>query len=289
MELSPNLLRNSLIRTLRRFKGRRGIPALVVSDNGQTFKDSKVKAFLLQERITWNFNVPRGSWWGGFFEIIVKLVKRCLRKILRNARLTFEELETILAEIEAVLNSRPLIYSHDELSEPLTPLMLVTGKRLLNKDNDVLYDVTMANEDTNTLNRRARYLCKLLSYFRGRWRREYLTSLREHHNCLLTKKLVRPVQCGDIVNVYDEKIKRQLWNIGRIKELLPGRDGQVRSAIVRTMDKSKKPVNLIRPVQKFIPLEVAVAESVKKEETVEEPQIRTVLDEEVHEMIKVNK
>ena len=110
---------------------------MVVSDNGQTFKDSKVKALLLQERITWNFNVPRGSWWGGFFEIIVKLVKRCLRKILRNARLTFEELETILVEIEAVLNSRPLTYSHDELSEPLTPSMLVKGKQLLNKSSDV--------------------------------------------------------------------------------------------------------------------------------------------------------
>ena len=100
---------------------------------------------------------------------------------------------------------------------------------------------------------------------------------------------MRPVQCGDIVNVYDEKIKCQLWNIGRIIELLPGRDGQVRSAIVRTIDKSKKPVKLIRPVQKLIPLEVAATESVKKEETVEEPQIRIVLDEKVHEMIKVNK
>ena len=92
---------------------------------------------------------------------------------------------------------------------------------------------------------------------------------------------MRPVQCRDIVYVYDEKIKRLLWNIGRIKELLHGRDGQVRSAIVHTMDKSKKPVNLIRPVQKLIPLEVAVTESAMKEETVEEPQIKTVLDEEV--------
>ena len=128
LELSPNLLGNLLIRTLRRFKGRRGILALVVSGNGQTFKDSKVKAFLPQERITWNFIVPRVSWWEGFFEIIVTLVKHCLRKILRSARLTFEELETVLTEIEAVLNSRPFTYSYDELSEPLTPSMLVTGK-----------------------------------------------------------------------------------------------------------------------------------------------------------------
>ena len=167
--------------------------------------------------------------------------------------------------------------------------MLVTGKQLLNTNNDVLYDVTIVYENADTLNRRARYLYKLLSYFRGCWRPEYLTSLREHHNCLLTKKLVRPVQGGDIVYVYDEKFKRQLWNIGRIIELLPDRDGQVRSAIIRTMDKSKKPVKLIRPVQKLIPLEVAATESVKKEETVEEPQIETVLDENVHEMIKVNK
>ena len=149
--------------------------------------------------------------------------------------------------------------------------------------------MAIADEDTSTLNRRARYLCKLLSYFRGRWRQEYLTSLREHHNCLLTKKLVGPIQCGDIVYVYDEKIKCQLWNIGKTEELLPGRDGQVRSAVVCTMDKSKKPVNLIRPEQKLIPLEVTVTESAMKEETVEEPQIKTVLDEEVHEMIKVNK
>ena len=52
-------------------------------------------------------------------EIIVKLVKRCLKKILGNARLTFKEFETILIEIEAVLNFRPLTCSHDELSEPL--------------------------------------------------------------------------------------------------------------------------------------------------------------------------
>ena len=75
---------------------------------------------------------------------------------------------------------------------------------------------------------------------------------------------MRPVQCGDIVCVYDEKIMSQLWNIGKIIELLPGRYCQVRSAIVRTMDESKKPVKLIRPVQKLISLEVAT-ESVKKE------------------------
>ena len=63
----------------------------------------------------------------------MKLVKRCLREILRN-------------------DSRPLTYSYDELSEPLTPLMLVTDKWLLNKNSGVLYDVTIADENTDTVN-----------------------------------------------------------------------------------------------------------------------------------------
>ena len=100
---------------------------------------------------------------------------------------------------------------------------------------------------------------------------------------------MRPVQCGDIVRIYDEKIKCQLWNIGTIIELLPGRDGQVRSAMVRTMDKSKKPVKLVCPVQKLIPLEVVATESVTKKEDVEGSQIRTVVDEDVSGTIKVTK
>ena len=44
LELVPNLSAESFIRALARFKGRRGIPVLVVSDNGKTFKDSRVQA-----------------------------------------------------------------------------------------------------------------------------------------------------------------------------------------------------------------------------------------------------
>ena len=61
LELSPDLNADSLIRALKRFKSRRGLPALVVSDNGRTFKDRKVKAFLSLDRIRWRFNVPGAS------------------------------------------------------------------------------------------------------------------------------------------------------------------------------------------------------------------------------------
>ena len=117
LELSPDLSANSFIRVLKRFIGRRGFPGLIISDNGTTFKDAKVKKFTLERNIEWKFNVPTASWWGGCFEICVKLVKRCLKKVLGNAKLSYEELESVLIETEGVLNSRPLTYVYKELSE----------------------------------------------------------------------------------------------------------------------------------------------------------------------------
>ena len=121
LELTPNLTASSfiMIRALKRFKGRCGNPVLIISDNGKTIKDSKVREYCHRENIAWKFNVEAAPWWGGFFERLVRSVKLCLKKSLRNAKLTFEELSTVLVEIEGVLNSRPLTYVYDEMDEPL--------------------------------------------------------------------------------------------------------------------------------------------------------------------------
>ena len=64
---------------------------------------------------------------------MVKSTKRCLRKMIGRAHLSVDELQTALAEIEAVINSRPLSYlSFDDVEEPLTPSHLLVGRRLLN-------------------------------------------------------------------------------------------------------------------------------------------------------------
>ena len=132
LDLTPDLTGDGFIRLMKRFMGRRGIPAFILSDNGKTFRDRKVKRYVITRNIVWRYNVPYSSWWGGFFAICVKFTKRCLRKLLRNAQLTYEELETVLIEIESVLNSRPLTYVYEDLNEPpLTHSTLVTGRRLL--------------------------------------------------------------------------------------------------------------------------------------------------------------
>ena len=142
LELTMDLSVETFIRCLRRFTLRRGVPELIISDNAKTFKAAKkllnqvfnhpsVRRFCTNKRISWKFNVDRAPWWGGFFERMVQEVKRCLRKTLRNAKLDYDELHTVLVEIESTLSSRPLTYvSSDELDEPITPSHLVVGRRV---------------------------------------------------------------------------------------------------------------------------------------------------------------
>ena len=126
----------------RRFVGRRGLPKQMISDNGKTFKAA---ANTISD-IKWTFNVPKAPWWGGVFERLVRSVKRCLKKMLGLARLTYDELLTALVEVELVLNSRPLtVVSTEDLEEPLTPSHLIVGHRLRDapdlqfSDNKLLY------------------------------------------------------------------------------------------------------------------------------------------------------
>ena len=79
----------------------------------------------------WKFNIAEAPWYGGFFERLVQSVKRCLRKILGNARIDYDEMVTVLKQIENVINNRPLTYDYtDDMVEPITPNKLLYGRNL---------------------------------------------------------------------------------------------------------------------------------------------------------------
>ncbi|XP_068724219.1 uncharacterized protein [Montipora capricornis] len=154
-ELATDLSADVFIRCLRRFTARRGLPEIIVSDNAKTFKSAakalqkvfsypSVKRFLANRRISWKFNMDRAPRWGGFLERMIQNVKQSLRKTQRNAKLDYDELHTILVEVEGTLNSRPLTFvSSDDDEEPLTPFHLIYGRGILS-----LPDVTRNREDS---------------------------------------------------------------------------------------------------------------------------------------------
>ena len=80
----------------------------------------------------WTFNLEKAPWWGGVFERLVKSVKRCLKKTISGARLTYEELLTVIIKVEMILNCRPLSYvSSEDSDEPLMPSHLLCGDQIM--------------------------------------------------------------------------------------------------------------------------------------------------------------
>ena len=96
---------------------------------------------------------------------MVKSRKRCLKKSLRTARLTYEELLTLLIKVEGVLNSRPLTYLCEDEGEPLTPSQLVIGRRLMSNPREALNPDSTNSNDVQDISRRQKYLKTLLQQF----------------------------------------------------------------------------------------------------------------------------
>lgn len=267
LELLPDFSSEAFIRRLQRFAERRETPASITSDNAKTFKRAnkdlaqlfkarKPQDFAANRGITWNFILEKATWWGGYYERMIQLVKRRLRKILGKAQLTYEELLTVLIEVEGVVNSRPPTYVYPEVTEkPLTPSHLVIGRRL-----NTLPDRTELSDDedcASKLQRKARHLSKLIEHFQKRWTKEYLIGLREFHHCVTQGDHDRKIKIGDVVLIHDENLSRRNWRLGEVTELIESKDGCERGAVLRVASKKGKHLKLRRPIQKLVPLEVS--------------------------------
>ena len=137
LESCPSLTTDRFINTFRRFLARRGQPSLLRSDNGSNFVGARrelqeqlhrgiraVKVQLPQAvGMFWDLNPPLGPHFGGAWERMIQTAKRTLLIILGSKKLTLEFFNTILAETELMLNSRPLTHVADQPDneEPLTP------------------------------------------------------------------------------------------------------------------------------------------------------------------------
>ena len=205
----------------------------------------------------------------------MRVTKRCLKKAIGQQRLTYEELLTILTEVEAVINNRPLTYNDEEdMDSLLTPSHLFCGRRTLDVPRE-REPANPCNLDAEDVVRRTRLVNTVIEHFWKRWEREYLLELRENHK-ILTKKGKADIQIGDVVLIHEDGIKRNKWTLGRIEAIIPGNDGVIRGAKIRTAQG-----HVQRPLQKLFPLEVtrsfcdkkipdAITKGVKKPVTLED-------------------
>ena len=198
------------------------------------------------------------------------LTKNALKMTLGRAYVTLTSLQTVIVEIEAHLNNRPLTYVNTELNEPepLTPSHLLYGRVI----NTVPHTLTTQDELTDedfreagsrlhhTLSKKAKVQALLIQHFWGRWRKEYLTFLRETHTTSGGSSK-ETIKVGDIVIIHDD-CPRLKWRLAVVQELQQRRDDLVRSAVIRT---DKGITN--RLISKLYPLEVNAGMEVSDSES----------------------
>ena len=278
LEIVKDLTAESFLLAFRKFAGRRSLPRIMISDNGSTYLSAaedlrslmelpEVKEELGRRGVTWRFIPKRAPWYGGFWERLVGLTKSAIKKVLGRRHISLTVLETIIVEIEAVINDHPLTFVSSELGdvEPLTPAHLLHGRRITYLphkmvDTDEIIDPSCG--DTASIRRRVKILALILQDIRKRWRHDYLTSLREFHRTSGTTNQV--IQKGDVVINHDDT-PRTMWKIAVVKDLVTGGDGLVRAATLRTANGTTN-----RPITKLYPLELNETESLTDIETKEE-------------------
>ncbi|XP_065372316.1 uncharacterized protein LOC135964147 [Calliphora vicina] len=194
VELVSDLSTNTFLLCLKRFIGRRGIPQRLYCDNATNFvgassklqdlkqrffDDSNIKELMHYSTITgfkFSFIPPRSPHFGGLWESAVKSTKTILVKNMSQANLTYEEFQTILVEVEAILNSRPLVPRSDDPNdgEALTPAHMLIGSSLM-----ALPDENLDGYKNINYLKRWQLVTYLKQQFWILWVRDYVLNLQQ--------------------------------------------------------------------------------------------------------------
>ena len=260
LELVSDLSVESFLASLRRFISRRGRPADIYSDNGTNFVGAKnvleslrkyvqtneykqkIGNWMSSEFINWH-NIPAyAPHMGGLWEAGIKSVKTHLKTLTVNIKYTFEELYTLLTEIEACLNSRPL----SELSSDPNDLECLTpGHFLIGAPLSALPERNILDEKLN-FNKRWDLIKRVNQHFWKRWSLEYVSRLQTRFKW---KKVSENLKIGDMVIIKNEFSSPLKWPLGRVITLHTGKDNCVRVVTVKT-----KTGVLTRSINLLVPL-----------------------------------
>lgn len=261
LELVSELSTTAFMATLRRFIARRGKPATIFSDNATNFVGARnelnnlgqfltannqtIANSITNENITWKFIPPRSPNFGGLWEAGIKSTKHHLKRVLTQTPLTFEEFSTLLTQIEAILNSRPLTPLTDDPNDydVLTPAHFLIG-RSFSFVPDPDYSVTPISK----LNR-FQHLQLIARHFWDKWYKEYVSELNVKSKWRQNDSIPK---LGQMVLIKDDNSPPANWKLGRITKTHPGDDGIVRVVTIRCMNGEIK-----RPVRKLglLPIE----------------------------------
>ena len=243
METVTTLTKEDCLHAIKRFTARRGLPENIYSDNSRTFIGTRgeiefrkllmdrefkelVDAFTTGHQINWLTIPPRTPHFGGLWESAIKSMKRHFYRTVGTTKMSFENFTTLITQIEAILNSRPLTAPSSDANDPsaLTPAHFLIGRPLTALPEP-------SQEDNRTLNRRFKSINNIVRQFWKKWSVDYLTTL-QHRPKWQDNKQQHAV--NDIVIIKEDNTPPMLWPLARITKIFDGNDKIVRVVQVRT-------------------------------------------------------
>lgn len=251
LEVVTDLSTDAFLASLTRFISRRGLVSNLHSDCGTNFigtcsslrktfedlmKKPETQRFAQDNSIRFHFNPPRAPHQGGLWERAIKSAKHHLTRVIGNQILTYEEFFTLTTRVEAMLNSRPITPLSSDPNDlaPLTPGHFLTGGPLISLIEPYPMDSTPVQ--------RWRLVQAFAQHIWQRWNKEYLQTLQER------SKWTKPqenLKIGDLVILHEDNTPPLTWKMGRITEVFPGSDENVRVVKIKTSGRS-----LTRPAVK---------------------------------------
>lgn len=262
IEVVSDLTTDAFIAALKRFMSRRGNCRKLYCDNATNFVGARNKIKEMQDMIhteeaarkingmctargtEFHFIPPRAPHFGGLWEAAVKSAKHLMQRSLANAPVTYEELETVMVEIEGILNSRPLTPMS---SDPNDLSVLTPGHFLIGEPLTAMVDPHSEPRQGNAA-QRWKMISVLKDGFWKRWTWEYLSELQ--NRCKWIKKCDN-IEPGTMVLVKGENTPALKWQLGRIVNCTKGMDGLVRVVDVRTQTGV-----ISRPIEKIAVLPI---------------------------------
>ena len=163
--------------------------------------------------IEWFFNPPASSHMGGVWERQIRSVRKILAGILHEngEQLDDESFRTVLCEVEAIVNSRPLTFPSSDPND----LNSISPSNILTMKTQVILPTPGAFERADLyLRRRWRRVQYLANLFWSRWKKKYLVSLQMRQKWTKSK---RNITVGDIVLIKDDSLPRNEWLMGRVR------------------------------------------------------------------------
>ena len=259
IEVVSDQTTDAFLACLQRFVSRRNCPQHIYSDNGPNFTgaknllkglytwlnkestDNDIRHYLLSHHnITWHNSPPAAPHFGGLWESAVKSAKKHLTRVLGSNRYTFEQLTTIACQVEACLNSRPLLPTTSHSQDGLATL---TAGHFLLYSSPAAYPEDPRMPERPDLLKNWNSCQAVVQHFWQRWSREYLQQLQSRSKW---RSKAPNLQVGDIVLLKPEKTFKCHWPLARVTAVFPGQDGLVRVATVKTATGTLK-----RPVVKM--------------------------------------